>query len=153
MLCNLIPFRNCLSFLFLSYCTDLNLAHLLYLICRLEMHVPVDSEVYFSNYLCSFPSVEKFPQEKPPLLPHHSSSTPRPRVPPWHSAPLPPGHSSSTASPSERPSAQKPAAGQASECHSPLRGTRTYSRIYKNINSKSAVYICCFFLLLFCHVC
>ncbi|XP_059189509.1 ataxin-7-like protein 2b [Centropristis striata] len=91
----------------------------------------------------SFPSVEKFPQENAPL-PHHPSSsssssssfTPRPRVPPWHSGPLPPGHRSSSISPSERPSVQKLTAGQSSESHSPLRGTRTYSRIYKNINKK-----------------
>ncbi|XP_074501128.1 ataxin-7-like protein 2b [Sebastes fasciatus] len=84
----------------------------------------------------SFPPVEKFPQENAPLPHHSSSSTPRPRVPPWHSGPLPPGHSSSSASPSERPSVEKSTAGQSSESHSPLRGTRTYSRIYKNINKK-----------------
>ncbi|KAI3357383.1 hypothetical protein L3Q82_015809 [Scortum barcoo] len=87
----------------------------------------------------SFPSVEKFPPENPPL-PHSSSSssssTPRPRVPPWHSAPLPPGHTSSSASLSERPSVQKPTAGQSSECHNPLRGTRTYSSIYRNTSKK-----------------
>ncbi|XP_031142739.1 ataxin-7-like protein 2b isoform X1 [Sander lucioperca] len=83
----------------------------------------------------SFPSVEKVPQENAPF-PHHSSSTPRPRVPPWHSGPLPPGHSSSSTSPSERPSVQKPTAGQSSESQSPLRGTRTYSRVYKNSNKK-----------------
>ncbi|XP_034000803.1 ataxin-7-like protein 2b isoform X2 [Trematomus bernacchii] len=88
----------------------------------------------------SFPSVEKFPQENVPL-PHSSpSSTPRPRVPAWHSGPLPPGHCSSSTSPSERPSPQKTTAGQSSEALSPQRGTRTYSRIYKNISSKSAVY-------------
>ncbi|XP_044208257.1 ataxin-7-like protein 2b isoform X2 [Thunnus albacares] len=86
----------------------------------------------------SLPSVDKFPQENPPL-PHHSASTPRPRVPPWHTGPLPPGHcssSTSSTSPSERPPVQKPTAGQSSESLSPLRGTRTYSRIYKNINKK-----------------
>ncbi|XP_044065556.1 ataxin-7-like protein 2b isoform X2 [Siniperca chuatsi] len=83
----------------------------------------------------SFPSVEKFSQENPPL-PHHSSSTPRPRVPPWHSGPLPPGRSSSSTSPSERPSVQRPTAGQSSDSHSPLQGMRTYSRIYKNIGKK-----------------
>ncbi|XP_070767211.1 ataxin-7-like protein 2b [Enoplosus armatus] len=83
----------------------------------------------------SFPSVGKFPQENPPL-PRHSSSTPRPRVPLWHSGLLPPGHCSSSTSPSERPSVQKPTAGQSSDSHSPLRGTRTYSRISKNIGKK-----------------
>ncbi|XP_035511903.1 ataxin-7-like protein 2b isoform X1 [Morone saxatilis] len=83
----------------------------------------------------SFPSVEKFPQENPPL-PHHSSTTPRPRVPPWHSGPLPPGHCSSSTSPSDRPAAQKPTTGPSSESLSPLRGMRTYSRIYKNIDKK-----------------
>ncbi|TNN82923.1 Ataxin-7 [Liparis tanakae] len=80
--------------------------------------------------------VENFPQAKSPL-PHLSSpSTPRPRVPPWHSGPLPPGPCSASTSTSELPSVQKPTAGQASESHSPLRGTRTYSRTYKNINKK-----------------
>ncbi|KAK1898263.1 Ataxin-7-like protein 2 [Dissostichus eleginoides] len=84
----------------------------------------------------SFPSVEKFPQENVPL-PHSSpSSTPRPRVPAWHLGPLPPGHCSSSTSPSERPSPQKTTAGQSSEALSPQRGTRTYSRIYKNISKK-----------------
>ncbi|XP_030277752.1 ataxin-7-like protein 2b isoform X1 [Sparus aurata] len=83
----------------------------------------------------SLPPVEKFPEENPPL-PQPSSSTPRPRVPPWHSGPLPPGHCSSSTSPSERPSVQKPTAGQSSESHSPLRGTRTYSRISKTLDKK-----------------
>ncbi|XP_042347871.1 ataxin-7-like protein 2b [Plectropomus leopardus] len=84
----------------------------------------------------SFPSVEKFPQENAPF-PHHScSSTPRPKVPLWHSGPLPPGHASSSTSASERPSEQKPTAGQSNESHGALRGTRTYSRVYKNINKK-----------------
>ncbi|GLD45969.1 ataxin-7-like protein 2 isoform X1 [Lates japonicus] len=83
----------------------------------------------------SLPPVEKFPQENPPL-PHHSSSTSRPRVPPWHSGPLPPGLCSSSAPPSERPLVQRSTAGQPRESHSPLRGTRTYSRIYKNIDKK-----------------
>ncbi|XP_075951331.1 ataxin-7-like protein 2b isoform X2 [Anarhichas minor] len=81
-------------------------------------------------------SVEKFPQEKSPLPHHSSSSTLRPRVPPWHSGPLPPGHCSSSTSPSELPSVQKPTAGQSSESQSPLRGARTYSRTHKNINKK-----------------
>ncbi|XP_068589239.1 ataxin-7-like protein 2b isoform X1 [Cebidichthys violaceus] len=82
-------------------------------------------------------SVEKFPQEKSPLPHHSSSSTLRPRVPPWHSGSLlPPGHCSSSTSLSELPSVQKPTAGQSSESHSPLRGTRTYSRTHKNINKK-----------------
>lgn len=93
--------------------------------------------VSFSNFVCSLPPVEKFPEENPPL-PQPSSSTPRPRVPPWHSGPLPPGHCSSSTSPSERPSVQKPTAGQSSESHSPLRGTRTYSRISKTLDSKPA---------------
>ncbi|XP_040914534.1 ataxin-7-like protein 2b [Toxotes jaculatrix] len=80
-------------------------------------------------------SVETFPQESP-LLPHRSSSTPRPRVPPWHSGPLPPGLCSSSTPQSERPTVQKSTAGQSSESHSSLRGTRTYSRIYKNIDKK-----------------
>ncbi|KAL7398892.1 hypothetical protein ABVT39_016693 [Epinephelus coioides] len=80
----------------------------------------------------SFPSVEKFPQENTPLPHHSSSSMPRPKVPLWHSGPLPPGHSSSSTSPSGKLSVQKPTAGQSSEFHSPLRGTRTYSRIHKN---------------------
>ncbi|XP_056278969.1 ataxin-7-like protein 2b isoform X1 [Pseudoliparis swirei] len=84
----------------------------------------------------SFHSVENFPQEKSPL-PHHSSpSAPLPRVPPWHSGPLPPGPCSASTSTSELPSVQKPTAGHSSESHSPLRGTRTYSRTYKNINKK-----------------
>ncbi|CAK6951330.1 ataxin-7-like protein 2b isoform X1 [Scomber scombrus] len=86
----------------------------------------------------SLPSVQKLPRENPPL-PHHSASTPRSRVPPWHSVPLPPGHcSSSTSSPSlsERSPVQKPTAGQSSESLSPLRGTRTYSRIHKNSDKK-----------------
>ncbi|XP_045912356.1 ataxin-7-like protein 2b isoform X2 [Micropterus dolomieu] len=83
----------------------------------------------------SFTSVEKFPQENPPL-PHHSSPTPRPRVLPWHVGPLPPGHSSSYTSLSERPSVQKPTAGQSIDSRSPPRGTRTYSRMYKNISKK-----------------
>ncbi|KAM7404609.1 hypothetical protein PAMP_011942 [Pampus punctatissimus] len=86
----------------------------------------------------SLPSVEKFPLENH-LVPHHSASTPRPRVPPWHSGPLPPGHCSSSTSStslSERPSVQKPPAGQSSVSPSPLRGTRTYSRIFKNIDKK-----------------
>lgn len=98
--------------------------------------------VSLSNFVCcSLPPVEKFPEENP-SLPQPSSSTPRPRVPPWHSGPLPPGHCSSSTSPSERPSAQKPTAGQSSESHSPLRGTRTYSRISKTLDSKP----------LFCHM-
>ncbi|XP_054465557.1 ataxin-7-like protein 2b isoform X2 [Anoplopoma fimbria] len=84
----------------------------------------------------SFPSVEKFPQEKSPLPQHSSSSTPRPRVPPWHSGPLPLGFCSSFTSPSESHLVQKPTAGQSSESHSPLRGARTYSRTNKNINKK-----------------
>uniref|UniRef100_UPI0037E9785A ataxin-7-like protein 2b n=1 Tax=Semicossyphus pulcher TaxID=241346 RepID=UPI0037E9785A len=80
----------------------------------------------------SFPSVEKFPQETPPPLPLHSSSTPRPRVSLWHSGPLPPGHCSSSTS----PSAQKLTAGQPSKSQSPLRGTRTHSRVHKNIDEK-----------------
>ncbi|KAK5863463.1 hypothetical protein PBY51_000492 [Eleginops maclovinus] len=84
----------------------------------------------------SFPSVDTFPQENAPL-PHSSpSSTPHPRVPPWHSGPLPPGYCSSSTSPSERPSLQKTTAGQSSESLCPHRGTRTYSRIYKNISNK-----------------
>ncbi|XP_034733892.1 ataxin-7-like protein 2b isoform X1 [Etheostoma cragini] len=83
----------------------------------------------------SFPSVEKVPQENAPF-PHHTSFTTRPKVPPWHSGPLPPGYCSSSSSPSERPSVQKPTAGQSSESSSPLRGTRTYSRVYKNNNKK-----------------
>ncbi|KAF3860346.1 hypothetical protein F7725_000601 [Dissostichus mawsoni] len=95
-----------------------------------------DGRFIFSLYPCSFPSVEKFPQENVPL-PHSSpSSTPRPRVPAWHLGPLPPGHCSSSTSPSERPSPQKTTAGQSSEALSPQRGTRTYSRIYKNISKK-----------------
>ncbi|XP_068997506.1 ataxin-7-like protein 2b isoform X1 [Embiotoca jacksoni] len=77
----------------------------------------------------------KFPEENP-ALPNHLSSTPHPRVPPWHSAPLPPGDSSCSTSLSERPSVQKPTAGQPTESHCPQRGMRTYSRIYKNINKK-----------------
>ncbi|XP_023283206.1 ataxin-7-like protein 2 [Seriola lalandi dorsalis] len=83
----------------------------------------------------SLPSVEKFPQENHPH-PHHSSSTPRLRVPPRHAGPLPPGPCSSSTPPSERPSVQKSTAGQSSESHSPSRGTRTYSRIHKNIDKK-----------------
>ncbi|XP_076598280.1 ataxin-7-like protein 2b [Chaetodon auriga] len=83
----------------------------------------------------SFPSVEKFPQDNPPP-PQHSSSMPRPRVPSWHSAPLPPGPCSSSTSPSERPSVQKHTPGQSIESRSPLRGTRTYSRIYKITDKK-----------------
>ncbi|XP_029291871.1 ataxin-7-like protein 2b isoform X2 [Cottoperca gobio] len=83
----------------------------------------------------SFLPVEKFPRENAPL-PHSSSSSPRPRVPPGHSGPLPPGHCSSSTSPSERPSVQKPTAGQSCVSLSPQQGTRTYSRIYKNINKK-----------------
>ncbi|XP_034394166.1 ataxin-7-like protein 2b isoform X2 [Cyclopterus lumpus] len=84
----------------------------------------------------SFHSVETFPQEKSSLPQHSSPSMPRPRVPAWHSGPLPPGPCSSSTSPSELPPVQKPTAGQSSESHSPLRGTRTYSRTYKNINKK-----------------
>lgn len=101
--------------------------------------IQVNSKIYIF-FLCSLPSVEKFPQENPPLS-HHSASMPRPRVPLWHSGPLPPGHcssSTSSTSPSDRPAVQKPTAGQSSESPTPLRGTRTYSRIYKNINSESA---------------
>lgn len=93
--------------------------------------------------------MQKFPQENPPL-PHHSASTPRSRVPPWQSGPLPPGHcSSSTSSPSlsEKSPVQKPTAGQSSESLSPMRGTRTYSRIHKNSDSESASVVsvrCCF---------
>ncbi|XP_071332106.1 ataxin-7-like protein 2b isoform X1 [Trachinotus anak] len=78
----------------------------------------------------SLPSVETLPQQNS-LHPHHSSSTPHPRVPPWQSGPLPPGPCSSSTSPSERPCVQKSTAGQSSESHSPLRGARTYSRIHK----------------------
>ncbi|XP_016891265.1 ataxin-7-like protein 2b isoform X2 [Cynoglossus semilaevis] len=81
----------------------------------------------------SLPSVEKFPQEKPSLL-HHSTSITRPRAPPWHSGPLPPG-SSSNPTP-ERPPVQKATVGQTSESHSPLRGTKTYSRTNKNKDKK-----------------
>nr|XP_046253148.1 ataxin-7-like protein 2b isoform X2 [Scatophagus argus] len=83
----------------------------------------------------SAPSVEKFPDKNLPL-PHHTSSTPQPRVPSWLSEPLPPGHCSSSASSSERPSAQKLTAGRSSDSHSVLRGVRTYSRIYKNVDKK-----------------
>ncbi|XP_071399686.1 ataxin-7-like protein 2b [Centroberyx affinis] len=83
----------------------------------------------------SLPPVETFPQENPPLPPN--SSTPRPRVPPWHSGPLlPGGSSSSSSSPSEKPPLQKPVAGQTDDLHSPLRGPRTYSRIYKKVDKK-----------------
>ncbi|XP_074538622.1 ataxin-7-like protein 2b isoform X2 [Halichoeres trimaculatus] len=77
-------------------------------------------------------SVETFPQDTPPPLHLHSSSTLRPRVPPWHSGPLPPGLCSPSTSPSERPSTQKPTAGQSSQTQSPLRGMRTYSRMNQN---------------------
>ncbi len=100
---------------------------------------PVNSEVYVLHFCCSFPSVEAFPQENPPLL-RNPSSTPGPRVPPLQSGPQLLGHHSSSTSPSERPSAQKPTAAQSQDSHSPLRGTRTYSRIYKNINSKPAAF-------------
>ncbi|XP_040009992.1 ataxin-7-like protein 2b [Xiphias gladius] len=73
----------------------------------------------------SLPLVEKFPQENP----HRSSSTPC--VP--HLGPLPSGLCSSSTLPSERPSVQTSTAGQSV---SPLRGKRTYSRIYKNIDKK-----------------
>ncbi|XP_019114778.2 ataxin-7-like protein 2b isoform X2 [Larimichthys crocea] len=83
----------------------------------------------------SFPTVEKLPQENLPL-PQHTLSTPRPRVPLWLPGPLPPGHCSSSTSAPERPSAQKSTTGQSIEPHTPLRGTRTYSRIYKNTDKK-----------------
>ncbi|KAM9855217.1 ataxin-7-like protein 2b [Aulostomus maculatus] len=81
------------------------------------------------------PLVEKVPLENL-ALPPHSASTPRTRVPQLHS--LPPGlYSSSFSSPvSERLLMQKPTAGQSTESSSPLRGTRTYSQIYKNIDKK-----------------
>ncbi|XP_034445877.1 ataxin-7-like protein 2b [Hippoglossus hippoglossus] len=78
----------------------------------------------------SLPSVVKS------SLPQHSLPMPRSRVPPCHSGPLPPGLCSSSTSNSERPSEQKSTAGQTSESHTPLRGTRTYSRIYKNVDKK-----------------
>ncbi|XP_035499863.1 ataxin-7-like protein 2b isoform X3 [Scophthalmus maximus] len=83
----------------------------------------------------SLPPVAKFPQENAPLQPH-PLPMPRPRVPPLHSGPLPPGLCSSSTPPPERPPVQKSTAGQSSESHSPLRATRTYSRIYKNIDKK-----------------
>lgn len=86
----------------------------------------------------SLPPAEKFPQEKPSLVPPPSSA-PRLRAQPWLSEPLPSGHcssSSSFTSSLERSCVQKSTAGQASEPNSSLRGTRTYSRIYKNINKK-----------------
>ncbi|XP_028266065.1 ataxin-7-like protein 2b [Parambassis ranga] len=76
----------------------------------------------------------KNPDKNPPL-PLHSSTTPSPRNPPSHSGPLAPGDCSSSASGSERAPVQKASAGQ-SEAHCPLRGMRTYSRIYKNTNKK-----------------
>lgn len=87
--------------------------------------------------------METFPQENPPF-PHHTSSTSSTshhRVPPWLSGPLPPGHGSSSASLLERPSVQKLTAGKSSDSHSPLRGVRTYSHIYKNIDSKPAAFL------------
>ncbi|XP_019944339.2 ataxin-7-like protein 2b [Paralichthys olivaceus] len=83
----------------------------------------------------SLPSVVKLSRENPPL-PQHSLPMPRSRVPPCHSGPLPPGLCSSSTPNSERPSDQKSTAGQSSESHTPLRGTRTYSRIYKNVDKK-----------------
>ncbi|XP_029912339.1 ataxin-7-like protein 2b isoform X2 [Myripristis murdjan] len=85
----------------------------------------------------SLPSVETFPQENQPLPPY--SSMVHPRVPPWHSGPLPPGGSSSSftsASSSEKLPLQKAVAGQSSDPHNPLRGPRTYSRIYKKVDKK-----------------
>ncbi|XP_060913086.1 ataxin-7-like protein 2b isoform X1 [Labrus mixtus] len=81
----------------------------------------------------SFPSIKKLPQEAPRPLPLQSSSMPQPRVPSWHSGPLPPGNCSSSTSPPERPSEQKPTAGQS---QSPLWETRTYCQINKNIDEK-----------------
>ncbi|XP_029995440.1 ataxin-7-like protein 2b isoform X2 [Sphaeramia orbicularis] len=83
----------------------------------------------------SLPPAEKFPQEKPSPVPP-SSSAPRLRAQPWLSEPLLSGHCSSSSSSSERPCVQKSTAGQASEPNSSLRGTRTYSRIYKNIKKE-----------------
>ncbi|KAM3618012.1 uncharacterized protein V6R79_014068 [Siganus canaliculatus] len=79
----------------------------------------------------SLPTVEKFPLENPPL-PQRSSVTPQPRVPPWNPGSLPRSQSSSATS---RP-VQKLTAGLSSDPQSALQGTRTYSRIYKNISKK-----------------
>ncbi|XP_062247660.1 ataxin-7-like protein 2b [Platichthys flesus] len=83
----------------------------------------------------SLPSVVKSSRENLPI-PQNSLPMPRSRVPPCHSGPLPSGLCSSSASTSERPSEQKSTAGQTSEPRAPLRGTRTYSRTYKNVAKK-----------------
>ncbi|XP_076023247.1 ataxin-7-like protein 2b isoform X2 [Genypterus blacodes] len=75
----------------------------------------------------SIPPVEKFSQENPPPL--HSTSSPRPRVPLWHSGPLPPSVSSSSSFPTDKTQ-------QCDESQTPPRGTRTFSRVNKNIDKK-----------------
>ncbi|XP_053281206.1 ataxin-7-like protein 2b [Pleuronectes platessa] len=82
----------------------------------------------------SLPSVLKSSRENLPI-PQNSLPMPRSRVPPCHSGPLPPGLCSSSGS-TERPSEQKSTAGQTTQPRTPLRGTRTYSRTYKNVAKK-----------------
>ncbi|XP_047465549.1 ataxin-7-like protein 2b [Mugil cephalus] len=81
-------------------------------------------------------SSAKSSKENPPVPRHLSSSTPCPKVDARLSGPLPPGDCSSSTSLPEKSSVPDSAAGQSSESHCPLRGMRTYSRIYKNTNKK-----------------
>ncbi|CAN9516196.1 unnamed protein product [Ophioblennius macclurei] len=85
----------------------------------------------------SLSSAKSSAGKAPPLHPSPSSSTPRPRVPPWPSAPPPPPDSSSSSSttPSERLPVHK-APPTAPPC--PLRGMRTYSRTNRSLNRKES---------------